>query len=208
MQSSACLMPSSGCSFTSSAAPQQCAAASLRWHVHPGGERGPGRTGLGVPGRARPEWRPAAEARPALAPAGRGTSHGCPGGSGGGRRGTGAAQRREKDGGDSAQPRDCRPSGNKPGDPRRGSQVGTPSVGTPPLGPTFRVFSITRARASSPRPSGFSQVKAAPRDASGHRSSRGAGGAHTARAVRARLPKEFFAPLTGDPPRCKAYLYS
>lgn len=173
----------------------------------PAGSGAPGELGSGSPGepglsggrqrRHGPLWlRPGGE-HPTGALGARGR-----------RRGTGAAQRREKDGGDSAQPRDCRPSGNKPGDPRRGSQVGTPSVGTPPLGPTFRVFSITRARASSPRPSGFSQVKAAPRDASGHRSSRGAGGAHTARAVRARLPKEFFAPLTGDPPRCKAYLYS
>lgn len=113
--------------------------------------------------------------------------------------GTGAARRRRQPG---THPGPAAPRGTNP------VTCGARRWGHPPPGPSSWVFNITCVRASCPRLSGFSRVKAAPRDTSGHRRSRGAGGAHTAPAVRALgFPKEFFAPLTDDPLCYNAYLY-
>lgn len=108
----------------------------------------------------------------------------------------GGAGRALHGGGDRAQPGTAAPRGTtrvSPGAPLL--RWGHPRWGHPPPGPTSRVFSITCVRASCPRLSGFSQVKAAPRDTSGHRRSHGADGAHTARAGRALgFPKSFLLP--------------
>lgn len=179
-------MPPSGCGFTSSAALQQCAAASLRRGA---GLRVPGSgapaVGLGVPGSARPWQRPAAGHGPLwLRPAGN-----MPGVRNGRR-----AQRSARDripGDEPGEPAEPAPAGARRwGHPRWGH----PRWGHPPPGPTPGVFSITLVRAPSLLLSGFSHVEAAPRDPAGHRST------HRSGSEGARLPQEFFAPLMDDPP--------
>lgn len=152
MQSSACLMPSSGCSFTSSAAPQQCAAASLRWHVHPGGERGPGRTGLGVPGRARPEWRPA---RSGSGPAG--NIPRVPWGLGGGGEGRALRSGGRRTAGTALSPGTAAPRGTNRVTPAGARRWGHPPWGHPRWGRLFGCSASLapelhlRARPASPR---------------------------------------------------------
>lgn len=185
MQSSARLMPPSGCGFTSSAALQQCAAASLRRGAEPRvpGSGSPAQPGLGG-GRQR------------------GTAHS---GSGpqGTSRGLGTGD------GHSAQP-GTKPSGTNRVSPRSPLQQGLAGGDTlagdilaGDTRPRGRLLGVQHHSYQGfisvpvrPLPGGSSTAGPgwAPREPRRWRSAHRSGRAGT------RLPNEFFAPLMDDPP--------